>query len=104
MVIMKVETEIKLKEIRMRFEGLIQTWNNTEMWFQERWFQVPCVVEISIDDWGVRVSLKSEHLEEPFTVSGRWDILIVRESGMGAMYCGWTIDKEMIYPELGISA
>ena len=93
--------EIKIKEKREEFESLVQSWNGTEMWFQERMQQFPGIVEITTDDWGVRITIISEYYRK-FSVSGRWDILSVRSTGMSALYCGWTLNKEMIWPELGI--
>ena len=93
--------KIKIKEKREEFESLVQSWNGTEMWFQERMQQFPGIVEINTDDWGVKIIIISEYYRK-FSVSGRWDILSVWSSGMSALYCGWTLDKEMIWPELGI--
>ena len=93
--------EIKIKEKREEFESLVQSWNGTEMWFQERMQQFPGIVEITTDDWGVKITINSEYYRK-FSVSGRWDILSIRSTGMSALYCGWTLDKEMIWPELGI--
>lgn len=93
--------EMKIKEKREDFESLIQSWNGTEMWFQERMLQFPGIVQITTDDWGVKITIISEYYRK-FSVSGRWDILSVRSTGMSALYCGWTLGKEMIWPELGI--
>ena len=93
--------EMKIKEKREEFESLIQSWNGIEMWFQERRLQFPGRVEITTDDWGVSITIISEYFRK-LSVSGRWDILSVWSSGMSALYSGWTLNKEMIVPELGI--
>ena len=103
MVTMEEKTEIILKEKRLRFEAHIKSWDGTEMWYQEGALHFPGIVKIKTDDWGVKLTLDSKHFDELISLSGRWDILSVGESGMTAMYCGWTIDKEMIFPELGIN-
>ena len=99
---MEKELEVKLKEIRMRFDALIESWNGTEMWLKDSPFQIPGIVTIVTDDWGVVIKIDSEYYPREISVSGRWDILSIWDTGMSAMYCGWTIDKEMIWPELGI--
>ena len=53
--------EIKIKEKREEFESLVQSWNGTEMWFQERMQQFPGIVEITTDDWGVKITINSEY-------------------------------------------
>ena len=100
-MIVRKNEEIKIREIREDFESLIQSWNGSEMWFQERMQQFPGIVEITTDDWGVRITIISEYYRK-FSVSSRWDVLRVWSSGMSALYCGWTLDKEMIWPELGV--
>ena len=100
---MDEKKEIELKEKKMRFEALIQSWNNTEMWLQESWLQIPGNVTIVTDDWGVVIKIDSEHYPREISLSGRWDILSIWETGMSAMYCGWTIDKQIIWPELGFN-
>ena len=89
------------EEKRERFEPLIQSWNGSEMWFQERHLQFPGRVEITTNDWGVSITIISEYFRK-FSVSGCWEILRVSDSRISALYCGWTLDKEMIWHELGI--
>ncbi len=36
-----MSNEMKLKEKREKFESLLQSWNGTEMWFQERRLHFP---------------------------------------------------------------
>ena len=93
--------EMKIKEKKEEFESLIQSWDGSEMWFQERHLQFPGRVEVTTNDWGVSITIISEYFRK-LSVSGRWDILRVSESGMSALYCGWTLNKEVIWPELGI--
>ena len=94
--------EIKIKEKREEFESLVQSWNGTEMWFQERMQQFPGIVEITTDDWGVKITINSEYYRK-FKVSARWDVLRINDFTMSGLYCGWTLSKEMYYPELGIN-
>ena len=54
---MDEKKEIELKEKKMRFEALIQSWNSTEMWLQESWMQIQGNVTIIRDDWGVVVKI-----------------------------------------------
>ena len=96
------EEEKKMEEKRNLFETLINSWDGSEMWYQERRIQFPGIVKITTDKWGVSVTIKSEHYRD-ISLSGRWDILFVGNQSLGAMYCGWTINKDIIHPELGIS-
>jgi len=49
----------------------------------------------------VSITITSEYFRK-FSVSGCWEILRVSSSGMSGLYVGWTLNKQIIYPELGI--
>jgi len=93
--------EMEIREKREEFESLIQSWNGTKMWFQERRLQFPGIVQIITDDWGVSITITSEYFRK-ISISGCWEILRVSSSGMSGLYVGWTLNKQIIYPEIGI--
>ena len=98
---MEDENTTSLSKIRGDLENIAKSWDGKEVWFLERMLQFPGLVSVNTDDWGVSITIISEYYRK-FSVSGRWDILSVWSSGMSALYCGWKLDKEMIWPELGI--
>ena len=46
---------------------------------------------LTCDAWGVSVRLDVEVDDESLTVSGAWDVIVVRGRRMGAAYVGWGI-------------
>lgn len=92
---------MEIDEKREEIESLIKSWNGSEMWFQERHLQFPGTVQITTNDWGISIIIISKYFRK-FSVSGCWEIIRVSGSRISALYCGWTLDKEMIWPELGI--
>ena len=81
---------------------IIDTFDGKEMWFQERRLQFKGVPHITTDEWGVTISFESENFRS-LSLSGRWDVIISRSSGLGAHYAGWTLSLDCPYPELGVS-
>ena len=97
------ETQEELKAARAVKEARVVAFDGKQLWYDERQLQFPGVAHITTDDWGVRVRFESEHWPEPFTLSGRWDVIIVHTDGIGAQYSGWSLGKECVWPELGIN-
>ena len=96
------ETRAKLREIRDRLEPHVSSFNGREMWYQERHLQFKGIAHITTDEWGVRVRFESDSFRT-LTLSGRWDILLAYSDSLGAVYCGWRLSLECLYPELGTS-
>ena len=96
------EERAKLREIRDRLEPHVSSFDGREMWYQERHLQFKGIAHITTDEWGVRVRFESESFRT-LTLSGRWDILLVYSDSLGAVYCGWRLSLECLYPELGTS-
>ena len=96
------ETRAKLREIRDRLEAHVSSFNGREMWYQERHLQFKGIAHITTDEWGVRVRFESDSFRT-LTLSGRWDILLAYSDSLGAVYCGWRLSLECLYPELGTS-
>jgi hypothetical protein len=61
------------------------------MHYHEGWLDFNGLVEISTDDWGVRVTLTSEHYDGPVTLSASWEIISVYSDGMSAAYVNWSL-------------
>ena len=83
------------KEKQEKYEQKINDWNNTVMHYREGRLDFSGLVEISTDDWGVRVTLTSEHYEKPITLSAAWEIISVYSDGMSAAYVNWSLCKIM---------
>ena len=79
------------KEKQEKYEQKINDWNNTVMHYREGRLDFSGLVEISTDDWGVRVTLTSEHYEKPVTLSAAWEIISVYSDGMSAAYVNWSL-------------
>jgi len=103
-MVLDEETQARLKAKRESLEAGVKALDGKRLWFQERYLQFPGIAHITTDDWGARVSFESEHWPEPLNLSGRWDVLIVGSDHLGAQYCGWSLDSECPYPELGINS
>ena len=81
------------KEKQEKYEQKINDWNNTVMHYREGRLDFSGLVEISTDDWGVRVTLTSEHYEKPVTLSAAWEIISVYSDGMSAAYVNWGLSE-----------
>ena len=79
------------KKRQVKYESKINEWNNTVMNYSEGPLNFSGIVEIKTDDWGVRITLISEHYDRPITLSAAWSILSVSENGMSAAYVNWHI-------------
>jgi hypothetical protein len=79
------------KEKQEKYEQKINDWNNTVMNYREGWLDFTGLVEISTDDWGVRVTLTSEHYDGPVTLSASWEIISVYEDGISTAYVNWSL-------------
>jgi len=79
------------KEKQEKYEQKINDWNNTVMHYNEGWLDFTGLVEISTDDWGVRVTLTSENYDGPITLSAAWEIISVYSDGMSAAYVNWSL-------------
>ena len=94
------ETRTKLRDIRQKLETHVISFNGKKMWYQERLLQFEGTAHITTDEWGVRIRFVSENFRT-LTLSGRWDFLLAYSDSLGAVYCGWTLSLECLYPELG---
>ena len=79
------------KEKQQKYEQKINHWNNTVMHYSEGILSFPGSVEISTDDWGVRITVISEHYDRPVTLSGAWEIISVGGNSMSAAYVNWSL-------------
>ena len=98
---MDAEEEIKQKQkaLRERFEQhILDNFDGQEVWFQQKRVQLVGEAKILADDWGIHVNFESEE-GEAFSVSGRWDYLVVYADRLGATYCGWSLTTFCPYPE-----
>ena len=94
------ETRTKLRDIRQKLESHVTSFNGKEMWYQERLLQFEGTAHITTDEWGVTIRFVSENFRT-LTLSGRWDVLLAYSDSLGAVYCGWSLSLECLYPELG---
>ena len=93
------EIEQKKKVRRGRFEQhILDNFDCQEVWFQEKRVQMVGEAKILTDDWGIRVNFESTD-GEVFSVSGRWDYLVVYADRLGAAYSGWSLTTFCPYPE-----
>ena len=79
------------KERQLKYEQKINEWNNTVMHYTEGRLSFPGLVEVSTDDWGVRIIVTSEHYDRPVTLSGAWEIISVGVNSMSAAYVNWNL-------------
>lgn len=79
------------KEMQRKHEQKINDWNNTVMHYSEGRLSFPGSVEVSTDDWGVRITVISEHHDRPVTLSGAWEIISVGPNSMSAAYVNWNL-------------
>ena len=97
----KLKAELLPK--RKEFEQKVKEFDGQRMWYQEKYYQIPGICKIESNDWGIVVTITSEHRDKPLTVSGRWDVMVIHQNGIGAQYCGWSITSDRCYDELGIN-
>ena len=74
-----------------KYEQKINQWNNTVMHYREGRLAFTGLVEITTDDWGVKVILTSNDYEKPITLSGAWEIVSVYEDGISTAYVNWSL-------------
>ena len=79
------------KERQLKYEQKINEWNNTVMHYTEGRLSFPGLVEVSTDDWGVRIIVTYEHYDRPVTLSGAWEIISVGVNSMSAAYVNWNL-------------
>ena len=89
------------KENQNKYEKMILGWNNTVMHYSEGRLDFPGLVEVYTDDWGVRITLNSDHFHRPITLSGAWEILTLGEDYIHAAYVNWTLRKIVRLSERG---
>ncbi len=81
--------EEKAKEKQEKFQHIILSWNNSVMDFEEGRISARGTVEITADDWGVRIIFMSESFDNPVRLSGVWSILSVGENFITSAYTNW---------------
>jgi len=81
--------EEKAKEKQEKFQNRILSWNNSVMDFEEGRISARGTVEITADDWGVKIIFTSETLDNPVRLSGVWSILSVGERSISSAYTNW---------------
>ena len=79
------------KETQLKHEQKINDWNNTVMHYSEGRLSFPGLVEVSTDDWGVRITVTSEHHDRPVTLSGAWEIISAGPNSISAAYVNWNL-------------
>ena len=81
--------EERAKEMQEKFQDRILSWNNSVMDFEEGRFSARGTVEITADDWGVKIIFTSESFDNPVKLSGVWSILSVGERSISSAYTNW---------------
>ena len=77
---------------RVQLENhILETFHEKRVWFEEGRIRFHAVAHVTCDAWGVNVRLDGEVDDESLTVSGAWDVVVVRGRRMGAAYVGWAI-------------
>ena len=77
---------------RAQFEDhSLDTFHEKRVLFEEGRIRFHAVAHVTCDAWGVNVRLDVEVDDESLTVSGAWDIIVVRGRRVGAAYVGWGI-------------
>ena len=77
------------KEKQEKFHDRILSWNNSVMDFEEGRISARGTVEITADDWGVKIIFTSESFDNPIRLSGVWSILSVGERSISSAYTNW---------------
>jgi len=86
------EKERTPEAIRARLEDrLVEVFHDKRVLFEEGRLRFHARATLDCDAWGVSVRLEPEIDQEPFTVSGAWEILSVWANRLGAAYVGWGI-------------
>ena len=86
------EKERTPEAIRARLEDrLVDVFHDKRILFEEGRLRFHAKAVLECDEWGVTVRLEPEIDQEPFTVSGAWEILSVWANRLGAAYVGWVI-------------
>jgi hypothetical protein len=86
------EKERTPEAIRARLEDrLVDVFHDKRILFEEGRLRFHAKAVLECDEWGVTVRLEPEIDQEPFTVSGAWEILSVWANRLGAAYVGWGI-------------
>ena len=74
---------------RARLEDhILDTFHEQRVLFEEGRIRFHAVAHLTCDAWGVSVRLDVEVDDESVTVSGAWDVIVVRGRRMGAAYVG----------------
>ena len=81
--------EENAKEKQEKFQDRILSWNNSVMDFEEGRISARGTVEITADDWGVKIIFTSESFDNPVRLSGVWGILSVGETSISSAYTNW---------------
>ena len=88
------KTTVAFPEEREQKEPVFfEHFHEKEIWFYEGRLLFQAQATVSTDDWGACIRIEAEN-HEPFTVSGRWDVIYVNPNYAGAHYCGWRISTE----------
>ena len=77
------------KEKQAKYQDRILSWNNSVMDFEEGRISARGTVEITADDWGVKIIFTSESFDSPVRLSGVWSILSVGERSISSAYTNW---------------
>ena len=77
------------KEKQAKYQDRILSWNNSVMDFEEGRISARGTVEITADDWGVKIIFTSESFDNPVRLSGVWSILSVGENCISSAYVNW---------------
>lgn len=72
-------------------DHILDTFHEKRVLFEEGRIRFHAVAHVTCDAWGVNVRLDVEVDDESLTVSGAWDVIVVRGRRMGAAYVGWGI-------------
>lgn len=83
-------TSAKAKRDRLE-DHIVDTFHEQRVLFEEGRIRFHAVAHVTCDAWGVSVRLDVEVDNGSLTVSGAWDVLVVRGRRMGAAYVGWGI-------------
>ena len=85
--------EEKAKERQEKYQDRILSWNNSVMDFEEGRIRARGTVEITADDWGVKIIFISESFVKPVRLSGVWSILSIGEDWISSAYTNWYLSK-----------
>ena len=80
------------KEKQAKYQDIILSWNNSVMDFEEGRISARGTVEITADDWGVKIIFTSEFFDNPVRLSGVWSILSVGENCISSAYTNWYLE------------